>query len=293
MMSYPPTAERVNREVLSYLNENDSLNTLLQLYTEIYAVQRNFSQELAEATTFRVLPDNNLEQGIPMLENNPLIFSAESLKLLATNMFNKAGHHPEEITKAVLETFTEKNVRDFYSNPDNLSVEAIESFLPAWTTSGNEANSQLELVALLIRMAVKVYYVTYAKKVKETYDLDGWNKGICPVCGQQPMLGMLRHGDGARVLECGLCHTQWTFSRLVCPSCNNVDQDTLGFFYQKNRQNRRVYICNQCKFYLKTTILKNTERDIIPELEDAATLYLDILAHEEGYRFSGVKVGSH
>jgi FdhE protein len=100
-------------------------------------------------------------------------------------------------------------------------------------------------------------------------------------------MAMLRSDDGARLLECGLCHTRWQFYRLVCHECGNRDHDSLGFFYLPQKENRRVYVCNQCKSYLKTTVLKGLGREIIPDLENIATLYLDYLAHKEGYTLSG------
>jgi FdhE protein len=133
----------------------------------------------------------------------------------------------------------------------------------------------------------RFFYASYAEVIREQVDLSLWEKGVCPVCGQKPSMAMLRSDDGARLLECGLCHTRWQFYRLVCHECGNRDHNSLGFFYIPEKENRRVYVCNRCKSYLKTTVLKGLGREIIPDLENIATLYLDFLAQGEGYTLSG------
>ncbi|MBS4023883.1 MAG: formate dehydrogenase accessory protein FdhE [Dethiobacter sp.] len=143
-----------------------------------------------------------------------------------------------------------------------------------------------------------VYFLTvlwerFARQAAKKHDFRLWSGGKCPVCGQKPILAMLSKGNGARLLECGLCHTRWEFYRLVCPDCGNKDQNTLGFFYLPSQQYRRVYVCKRCKYYLKTTVLRELGREIIPELENVATFYLDYLAHKEGYKLIGSKKETH
>ena len=47
---------------------------------------------------------------------------------------------------------------------------------------------------------------------------------------------------------------------------------------------RRVQLCDCCKCYLKTTVEKEINREVILELENLFTFKLDYLADREGYR---------
>jgi len=145
----------------------------------------------------------------------------------------------------------------------------------------------MELVAFFVRSVIKFFYVRYAESAGEKISFACWDRGECPVCGQKPRMAMLREEDGARILECGLCHTRWKFFRLACPECGNRDQESLGYFYVPRKESRRVYICNCCRSYLKTTVLKGLGREILPDLENIATFYLDHLARKEGYNIVG------
>ncbi len=140
------------------------------------------------------------------------------------------------------------------------------------------------MLAFLFFSALTPFYVALAQSVSEQTDFSLWQEGFCPVCGQKPGMAQLRDDDGARVLECWLCHTQWQFPRLECPFCHNREFDGLHFFYTDEYPGRRVQLCERCKSYLKTVAVKEIGRNVILELENIYTIQLDILARREGYR---------
>lgn len=107
----------------------------------------------------------------------------------------------------------------------------------------------------------------------------------CPFCLQRPATGVLRDaGQGTRrALVCGLCFSEWAFERIVCPSCGERRFDALPVYTAEQVAGARVDGCDSCGVYLKT-IDASKDGTAIPEVDDLATLTLDLWAREHGYR---------
>jgi FdhE protein len=107
----------------------------------------------------------------------------------------------------------------------------------------------------------------------------------CPFCQQRPGAGVLRDaGQGTRrALVCGLCFTEWPFERIVCPSCGERRFEALPVYTAEQVSGARVDGCDSCGVYLKT-IDASRDNTVVPEVDDLATLTLDLWAREHGYR---------
>jgi FdhE protein len=107
----------------------------------------------------------------------------------------------------------------------------------------------------------------------------------CPFCQQRPATGILRDaGHGTRrALVCGLCFTEWAFERIVCPSCGERRFDALPVYTAEQVAGARIDGCDSCGVYLKT-IDASKDGTSIPEVDDLATLTLDLWARDQGYR---------
>ncbi|RQD68086.1 MAG: formate dehydrogenase accessory protein FdhE [Tindallia sp. MSAO_Bac2] len=106
----------------------------------------------------------------------------------------------------------------------------------------------------------------------------------CPRCSTKPHYGMLHSEEGYRELECWLCGHRWTVERITCPYCFEKEQSKLGFFQVDEIPGVRVYICHQCKQYVKVFDFREVEgfRPLLP-LYHFATLVIDDLAVNEGF----------
>jgi FdhE protein len=107
----------------------------------------------------------------------------------------------------------------------------------------------------------------------------------CPFCQQRPVAGVLRDaGQGVRrALVCGLCFTEWRFPRVVCPSCGERKFDALPVYSAEQVSGARIDGCESCGAYLKA-IDASKDGTAVPEVDDLATLTLDLWAREHGYR---------
>ena len=82
---------------------------------------------------------------------------------------------------------------------------------------------------------------------------------------------------------CSYCGCQWRIDRLSCSVCGGKEQGALHYFYGEGEDACRIDLCDACHHYIKTIDYRNLEESD-PCLEDLATLHLDLLAAQKGYR---------
>lgn len=106
----------------------------------------------------------------------------------------------------------------------------------------------------------------------------------CPFCAEKPVAAVLRpEGDASkRFLLCGLCFTEWEYRRLVCPNCGEEDKDKLPVYIAEEFPHIRVESCDTCRVYLKSIDLTKDAR-AVPEVDELASVVLDLWAAEHGY----------
>jgi FdhE protein len=107
---------------------------------------------------------------------------------------------------------------------------------------------------------------------------------LCPFCGEKPVAAVLRpEGDGGkRTLLCSLCFTEWEFRRLLCPHCGEEDKEKLPIYTAEEMPHVRVEACDTCRVYLKAVDL--TKNGLaVPEVDELASIVLDLWASEHGY----------
>jgi FdhE protein len=148
----------------------------------------------------------------------------------------------------------------------------------------NKAGVHKWLLMFLSESSIKPSLEAYAESLKGYADQESWYRGYCPVCGSQPERGELRKDFGERFLECSSCSFKWRFKRVVCPFCGNEDNKKLRYFNtESDGKAYRVDVCDECKKYIKTIDLRETQEDVVLPVDDIGTLHLDIIAEKEGY----------
>ncbi len=111
-------------------------------------------------------------------------------------------------------------------------------------------------------------------------------EGHCPFCAGRPIVSFRRsdpesHG-GTRWLVCGLCGTEWPFARIRCPSCQQADPMKLPAFQSEAHAGVRIEACETCRRYAKSIDLTLDMRPI-PEVDDLASIAMDLWAIEQGF----------
>lgn len=173
-----------------------------------------------------------------------------------------------------------------------MATENVETLLDDLRTDSDSCIQRLadvtsaepDTLAFLLRTVLLPFFEKQARLYREWLEAAAWRRGICPMCGAEPMMARLAHDDGRRILACSLCHTEWTFDRLRCPFCESGGQPQLRHFTVDDDEAHRVDCCDRCHRYLKTVDERVSGHPANLLVEEVVTAHLDVLAREQGYR---------
>jgi FdhE protein len=139
-----------------------------------------------------------------------------------------------------------------------------------------------------VAAALQVHFARLAARL-DAAALVPVGDGVCPACGGAPVASAIvgwQGAHGARFCTCALCATQWHVVRIKCVLCDS----TKGIAYQEiegAQDTVKAETCEHCHGYVKILHQqKNPQLD--PVADDVATLGLDILLRERGYRRGAV-----
>ncbi len=149
----------------------------------------------------------------------------------------------------------------------------------------DEAAAAAEIPSSLLEFLLEIPVRTSLERFASALDpkeFSDWKEGHCPVCGGRPGMDELVGEEGNRYLSCSTCFFRWPYQRLKCPYCGNEDPDLLTYF-EAGEEPTRVGVCRKCARYIKTRDSRKGRAEIPLEVEDLATLHLDLLAGKEGF----------
>jgi len=113
--------------------------------------------------------------------------------------------------------------------------------------------------------------------------------GACPACGGPPVASLVVgwHGaHGTRFCQCALCGTLWNYVRIKCTLCGS----TKGISYQEIEAGPgavKAETCDTCRGYVKI-LHQHVDPSLDAVADDVASLALDLLVRENGYRRGAV-----
>jgi len=108
---------------------------------------------------------------------------------------------------------------------------------------------------------------------------------LCPVCGSPPVASVIvgwPQAANTRYCACPLCQTWWHYVRIRCTCCGT----TKGIGYKEiegSSNGVQAETCEECHGYVKI-LHQHKFPELDPVADDVATLSLDLLVREAGYR---------
>ena len=210
-----------------------------------------------------------LLQGLPLLSCAQLPLEAERFAELVSTVAQVLTDYDPDLA--------EQTVPD---SPAECLALARQRFEKG--QAGRE-QSEATLAQASVDLALKPYLEWAAERVLPHVDQERWKRGYCPVCGGAPDFATLDAETGARHLLCSRCNSQWRYRRLGCPFCDVADHARL-VYYPSEDGVYRLYVCRECRRYLKTIDLRETARTVILPVERVTTVAMDVAARQEGYR---------
>ncbi len=286
---YPPTMDEVKREVNIHLEKNNDLAHIFEVYKGILAVQLSYTDKikLSVNLTEEEIKDY-FRKGKYLLSDQKLNMDTELFKELLHKVCEAikvaSPEAPDSLLKlSEAKEFKTENIQAFLEKASSFSKSQLEEYVVKEEID-KAVGLDSEVISFAIFMSLSPFYSLYTKEVRNITDFTLWRNSYCPVCGQVALIARHRSEDGARVLECWLCHAQWVYPRMECPYCDNKEHKKLRFFYVPGDKARQVHVCEECKKYLKTIDGRAMEKDALLDVEAIATTHLDVLAEREGYR---------
>ena len=141
---------------------------------------------------------------------------------------------------------------------------------------------------VFVAAALQVHFARLAARL-DAGALVPVGDGACPACGGPLVSSMIVGWSGAqsaRFCACSLCGTLWNYPRVRCTLCGA----TKGIAYQEiadGPASVKAETCESCRGYVKI-LHQHKEPTLDPVADDVATLALDLLLRDLGYRRGAV-----
>lgn len=281
------------QNIEEYKTQSPHYKELLEMLEEILILREEHRRKISNDIfgIDEALVTSKLSGGLPLIDFTAGKFDLTRPKEYFTDLLKIAERfHPEE-TSAVLqemesgESDYESMVRDtFIAPPPDTDDEPVsEARESEEDEQFNDENRGFDLIGFFLEESLRPAMELTAERFASIISKSGWVEGYCPVCGKDPKIGALKEEEGRKFLFCNQCGTEWLFRRIKCPFCGNEEQKNLSYFTVNSDERYRVDVCDACKRYVKIVDLRNSNKDADLDVEDIATLHLDMLANEEGY----------
>jgi len=261
----------------AYKTTNPHYVELLDILSDILILREEYRKDMADVFTAvdESLIATKMAGGLPLID-----FSCGRFDL----------SKPREYFLALLgiaEKRAPGETTELAEKIRNGSYDFEKMVLNSFYTQDNEPPAEMEedffdLIELFLEESLRPSLEIVAQKYADVIARSEWSEGYCPICGKEPKIGQIR-GEEGRFLFCNQCGFEWHFLRIKCPFCSNEEQQSLAYFTVEGDEQYRVDVCNECKRYIKIVDFRESRREPNLDVEDIATLHLDILANEEGY----------
>jgi FdhE protein len=140
---------------------------------------------------------------------------------------------------------------------------------------------------LYVAAALQVHVARMAARL-EPKSLVPVGDGACPCCGGPPVASLVVGWEGAhntRYCVCSLCATSWNYVRIKCTLCGETGG--IGYQHVEHDKQIRAETCENCHGYVK--IMQQVANPALdPVADDVASLALDLLVRDLGYRRGAV-----
>jgi FdhE protein len=288
----PAKIEELAKEMDLARGKIPGFEELFDLYLDCYKVQLSYLPRirLKVKKPGKKELESLITEGKPLLNTRELSVEAE--------LFSRAFSDIGKVILARLErhepSASDKFMRLFL-HPDLKTEDGLPPFLVNLLSFNTSYFAQLaktlslngEVVFFTAFQAIGPFMEKASLSLRDKFDYEQWQRGFCPICGRKPSMAKLRLEDGLKLLQCSLCRSWWPYPDRRCTVCGNEDGETLGYLHTKEDEARKVDLCDKCKKYAKVIDCQKLGRDANLDVEDLATVYLDIAAKERGYESGG------
>lgn len=279
------TLRKSLKTIEDYKSANPHYTDLLDIMADILILREEYRQSMKDSI-FCVeenLITQKMEGGLPLIDFTGKEYDLTRPKEYFNSLISIAEKRMPEVAKNIISII--KNQQFNWEKMIRASFDHSEEEADAEKLiSGSDAAENLDLIDLFAEESLRPELESVAEKYGEIIARSNWTEGYCPICGKEPKIGEIRkEEEGKRYLFCHQCGFKWYFHRIKCPFCGNEEQHSLAYFEVEGEERYRVDVCNKCRRYIKTVELPKSSEEPNLDVEDIATLHLDMIAYDEGY----------
>jgi FdhE protein len=267
------------KTIEKYKSSTPHYGELLDILGEILIIREEYRRNM-EKIIFPIdegLVAKKIAGGLPLIDFSTGTFDLSEPKKYFLALLEIAEKRAPGETKEIVQ-----KIKDGSFNFEKMICDSFDS-LDDDDIPDDLDDDVIDLVDLFLEESLRPALEKVAEKYGKNINETGWNEGYCPICGKEPKIGEIREEEGRRFLFCTQCGFEWRFRRIKCPFCGNEEQQTLAYFTIEGEEKYRVDVCHECKRYIKIVDFRESKEEANLDVEDIATLHLDMLANEEGY----------
>lgn len=279
------TLRKSLKTIEDYKAANPYYTELLDIMADILILREEYHINMKDSI-FHVdenLITQKMEGGLPLIDFAGKKYDLTRPKEYFNSLISIAERRMPEVAQNIIDIIKspqfdwEKIIRASFDH----KIEVTDA---QGLSAGHEAEENIDLIDLFTEESLRPELESVAQKYGEIVEKSGWSEGYCPICGKEPKIGEIRNEEeGKRYLFCHQCGFKWYFHRIKCPFCGNEEQHSLAYFEVEGEERYRVDVCNKCRRYIKTVELPKSSEEPNLDVEDIATLHLDMIACDEGY----------
>ena len=267
------------KTIEKYKATSPHYNELFDILSEILILREEYRQTMRQMTfpLDEKLIAKKLSGGLPLLDFTTVNFDYTPARDYFLRLLEIAEKRMPGETKEFVRQIKdgELDFADVIRNSFDPSCE--EELAP------DVDDDTFDLIELFVEESLRPALEYFAEQYDDIIARSEWEEGYCPICGKEPKIGELKGDEERRLLFCNQCGLEWNYSRIKCPFCGNEEQKTLAYFTVEGEERYRVDVCNVCERYVKMVDSTDVAKKANLDVEDIATLHLDMLAAEEGY----------
>ena len=276
--------KRMTHRLNQLRQERTELEEILAFYAKVLAAQKETQQETAIPEID--LPEDRLrlkvEEGFPLIARGDFqVYRDSSRELFQRICHLSMAENPvlKGAGKILLEAM-ETGKLDLVK----LTTAVLQDDAEVIEGVANDLDVPVPVVQALTKLSLQPSLLASVQAVAQRTAINDWQYGYCPVCGGLPAMAALVGEEGKREALCSFCGHFWQLPRLMCPFCSTDKQEDLRYFHGEGDDLYRVYVCEQCRGYLKVMDTREGGDARTLAVDDVASGHLDLLAEEEGYQ---------
>ena len=276
--------QRLKTRLEQCRKERTELEEILDFYGKVLSAQQEAQQEtpIPEIDLAEERINLKIDEGFPIMDPEDFSVDKNSWERLFRNLCHLSSEENPVLAsagKTLLEAMDSGTL-----DMTRLSTSVLDNNAEVMEEYAKDVGVPQAVLQALAKLSLQPSLLATAAVVAKGFAAENWQQSYCPICGGLPAIAALVGEEGKREALCSFCGHFWQLPRLQCPFCRTEKQEDIRYFYGEGEDLYRVYVCEQCKGYVKVVDTRETGDPRGLAVDDVVTTHLDLLAEDEGYQ---------